>query len=948
MRRISLPLLAAALCVLTAVGVTQAAVHRGTTVKHPKVHGLKAPGLLSPGNGAHVPQMSTFTWSAVSGAVEYQYQVAADPRFRSLIVVSASAGKGTPATHNLAVALEKPVTDGTYYWRIRGVNAAKRPGPWSGTRKLVKAWTDAPRLLGPADDAQISWPSVPLVLRWSEVPYAYEYIVTIATDERLANIVVGSATAPAKTEATAFAFNGTLQAGQTYYWGITPVDAQGHRGTPSRVGKFSWSWPTTTTPSITPLNFEPGEPELKWTPEFTWNQIPGAARYEVEVSSAEGFPAGSKWCCSGSTIGTSASPVVALNNNEYFWRVRAVDTEGKAGVWNEGPTFKKAFDNVTPSVPDLTMVDAHESRPPNEPGTETPVVPTTETPIVKWSAVPGAASYEVQVAPYKGYCALSQARTFETSGLAWTPLAPGTYKAQSNWPATQQGSFTLQSGESYCVQVAARSDVDAFGKQIVSVPTQLGGIGQPAFTFESRYTRCQKAIEDEEKGKQAAAEGIYATYELLTKAKCETIVEEHGQPKPTEPLTPVAAYLLPKASPPSVRTPLFTWAPVSGAKSYYVVIARDKAFTNVVDVASTKETAYAPPLGGEEPLDDETTNYYWAVVPVNEEGVVSSNVLQNSPQAFNKSSVPPAPLSPAGGAEVSNQPTFKWSPAEGALNYTLQVSTNPTFASPIDNVTTDSTAYTSSSTYPAYETLYWRVRANDTNPHHPGLNWSAVQTFKRTLPAPAPLASNPTSGEAIPALEFTPVPGATAYDVHVEQPNGTTKDFKSRSTSFTAQKWEGPGVWRFSARAEFPTSGSTTVPGSYYAPQPFAHTVAPPTGVRGVKAGSRIVISWNPQAYAKQYEVAISTNERFNPTIEAHKVTQTSWAPNVDLTKAANRGTLYWRVAAVDGLGNVGPYATGSFVPPKPKCVVKKVKRKKKTVRVCVAPKHKPAKKKHH
>ena len=50
-----------------------------------------------------------------------------------------------------------------------------------------------------------------------------EYIVTIATDEGLANVVAGSATAPLKTDGSVFALPSTLSEG-TYYWAITPVD----------------------------------------------------------------------------------------------------------------------------------------------------------------------------------------------------------------------------------------------------------------------------------------------------------------------------------------------------------------------------------------------------------------------------------------------------------------------------------------------------------------------------------------------------------------------------------------------------------------------------------------------------------------------------------------------------------------------------------------------------
>jgi hypothetical protein len=126
----------------------------------------------------------------------------------------------------------------------------------------------------------------------------------------------------------------------------------------------------------------------------------------------------------------------------------------------------------------------------------------------------------------------------------------------------------------------------------------------------------------------------------------------------------------------------------------------------------------------------------------------------------------------------------------------------------------------------------------------------------------------------------------------------------------------------------------------------LAHTVDPPAGAVGFKSGARIVISWNPEPYAKEYEVEISTTDTFSSTIESHRIDEASWAPNINLSLPANRGTIYWRVAPIDNKSNVGPYASGSFVPPRPKakCVVKKVKKGKKTVKKCVVPKHKATK----
>ena len=44
----------------------------------------------------------------------------------------------------------------------------------------------------------------------------------------------------------------------------------------------------------------------------------------------------------------------------------------------------------------------------------------------------------------------------------------------------------------------------------------------------------------------------------------------------------------------TARMPLFTWEHITGACGYFVVVAKDEDFTNVVDVARTKIPAYAP------------------------------------------------------------------------------------------------------------------------------------------------------------------------------------------------------------------------------------------------------------------------------------------------------------------------------------------------------------------
>ena len=75
-----------------------------------------------------------------------------------------------------------------------------------------------------------------------------------------------------------------------------------------------------------------------------------------------------------------------FRDNTYYWRVRALDAMGNAGVWNRGPDFVKTFDKVppvtAPSIKNLHMRDNLA-----DPGTD--VDPgtagyQTNVPVLKW------------------------------------------------------------------------------------------------------------------------------------------------------------------------------------------------------------------------------------------------------------------------------------------------------------------------------------------------------------------------------------------------------------------------------------------------------------------------------------------------------------------------------------------------------------------------------------
>jgi hypothetical protein len=459
--------------------------------------------------------------------------------------------------------------------------------------------------------------------------------------------------------------------------------------------------------SVADLVADPGV----YDPQFTWAPVTGAKGYEVEVNSTDYWAPGSKVCCDNisfsvemTTYGVGYSPPVVLANNTYYWRVRAKDANGNAGPWTAGPQFSKGYGN-NPTISNLRLVDLSLDT--------LPAGSTVDAPVVLWDPAPGASSYRVVVTPFAGVCDWSAPNNVrweeKTSTPGWTPL--GWNRGINADPLSRGISPSddlithLDDGQAYCVRV---SPVDrassASGPEVEGDWTYLPANNVPAFTWG-------------------------------------------GPPDPAtcDPCSPSASdYLRPVPDSTVGRMPVFTWGPVPGAMSYFVVVAKDPFFTTIADYAYTRVTAYAPRTGSvTKGYSDETSDYYWAVLPATMENGqgVSADPVSSSPQPFVKQATPPTLLGPSGGAVLSTAATvFHWTPVFAARRYRLQVSDEPTFANVFqeqsaltNGAVTDSTAYTSSTAYPTGRTLYWRVQAEAENGSSGfvGLRWSATGTFQR-------------------------------------------------------------------------------------------------------------------------------------------------------------------------------------------------------------------------
>lgn len=819
--------------------------------------GVAAPRPSGPPSGAVNPELPPFRWRAVGGAGSYEFQIAADRGFNSNIPGLRSTRFNTS---NTRATITAAVPNGTYWWRVRAVTKTGQVSGWSTARSVRKSWTTAPRLRGPVNGARVFFPSQPLTLSWSPVARAPKYLVSLATDQDLASLVGDR---PVETSGTSYAPSLTPAGGKgkTYYWAVTPVDARGNRGAQSRIGSFVWEWPSQTTAKLSDLRVEPET----FDPQFSWAPVAGAARYEVEVSHSRDFATGSKVCCTAPVIGTTHSPTQPLPDNTYYWRVRAIDVDGNVGVWNpstaDASRFEKVFDKAAalgrPSISNLHMRDNQSDPAP---------AGATRTPIVVWDHVPGASSYLVEVVPHEGgFCNWSAPSSehwrVSTATTAWTPLGNG-LRAPAPYPDNLRpvtDSPKLFANKSYCVRVRAKSDTDSNRAEVYGDFASVNGPEQVAFTF--------------------------AGYPCTS--GCSRGYIGSGD------------YLGPQTGRTSM--PYFTWGG-HNAGSWFVLVAKDPEFHNLVDYAWTQVRAYAPRAGAN-PITypDETTSYYWAVLPAqgfDGTGAVG-DPLSASPAKFDKQSIPPRLVTPAAAASAGEPPVFSWTAVDAARRYNLQVSREDDFGNLLDDVTTASISYTANTSYPADVALYWRVRAEDEK--GVGLNWSERRVFRYKLAVPD-TAGGERAGDFIPTWRWKPVQGAVTYDLHVALPDGSQKDFRSlRAAALTATKMTGTGVFRWRVRANFPKGRSGTVPGPWSRTKPFTRTLGKPTGIRTVGGGRSVHFSWRPKMGAQEYVVQLSERPDFSRISDRTTTDATTHAPSLDRRFGRSSSPwLYWRVAAVD------------------------------------------------
>ena len=833
-----------------AVLVTAAAALGTAILVAAPAHALGAPRGL--GDSPLNTTTHVLSWSPVTGATTYQVQVDDSSSFSSPLF--------TATTVNTRVVPTKSLPSGDLFWRVRSASGSTTSA-WS-TADLTQVEISAPETLSPIAGEVLAQPQDPPLLQWSAVQGATSYTVQVDGDADM----IGAKTYT--TKSTSLVDPDPLAAGD-WYWTVTASKGSDLNSLPSAVEHFvvdGLAAPQITYPEDD-ITHQIEDVVLDWTP------VPGAKTYDLQVALDSDF---NNVALNVTGIqSTRYSPPTTLNNDQFWWRVRAVDPAGQQSAWT--PTLN-GFQRVWPEAPQAVYPTGTSGAPGSVTGFKQ---------YYQWTPVPHASLYQLQVSADANFSP-GATDTCTTAQTTYTPRLTGdcTYPSGSTvlywrvrpidqpYPNGLPGIFSVAQAFTY------------------TTPAPVAGSWDP----NAQVTGLKIAVDGS--GITNGADGCSGTSPEDTCAGVPT-------------------------------TPVLSWDPVPGAAAYLVYYAQDANFTSskIPSVPVTTNTIFQ--LNTTNSLDalpdsQAGTAYYWHVRPCTSlatttcgpDPVSSATVLPDT-RSFTKAS--PAVVGLTSSNPDSSEITFSWddyyttnigrtwkgeTSNQTAKNYRIQVDNDPSFASPLDNQVVDQATYTEHSKLYPDGTYYWRVQALDDE--NQGQSWSTSGTFTKASPAVVP--DSPMGGAQVSGttpFRWDAAPFAASYNLEVYKNNDATFSPANRvvsvsvkttaytpttplAASSTNYLWRvrrvdasgNPGQW--SAAASFSSTGASS------------SLVAPADNVW--VSARRSLFEWSEVPDAASYQVIFGGR-----STTKYSTSATAYAP----TSTLSDGTYTWRVDALDAGGHV-------------------------------------------
>lgn len=580
----------------------------------------------------------TLRWEPVPNATRYKVQVSAAQGFADFLVDQITyATSFTPKT---------ALADGTYYWRVQA-EADRQWGFFSETWSFTKDWNAAatlkPALVEPAADAPLAAFS-DAVFRWEPVPGAAYYRFEISGSPSF-NDTSGACFYKADTLIPQHTPTKMLE-NTTCYWRVTPRDNKDNAGVASDIRSFTFAWnrvPTLLTPAP--------DAALRFLPRFSWTAVEGAKEYILEINTEADFSGDG---LSVITPNTEYTPEKNLgNNNDFFWRVKAINPRGVTGPLGETRMFilewKQPPTLLTPSSAENIFATD----------------PKRIYPFFSWTPVAGAERYRLQIGTGTGFDELIEDITLynatsytQPEWKKWEPDRTYVWHVRAldargnmtDWSPSQTFVIPLMPPpnlvypepyyESDAVGMPVHTDRSIAHPVFVWDTTHRFNIleaGPAAFEYPDAYeltvgnrdfsvinfhiiTAGQAAAPTREHPFANPVDGqIYywkvvplkggvmmpGTVPFVWAMRLDTTVNQFPATDTPTPMHPRDGFVAVGAP------PVLGWQPLNGAHHYAVQISRDADFASTVETARPQFVYYVPNQGQPDPLPFGL--YYWRI-----------------------------------------------------------------------------------------------------------------------------------------------------------------------------------------------------------------------------------------------------------------------------------------------------------------------------------------------
>ena len=810
---------------------------------------LSAPAVTG-GNDAQ--GRPTLTWNAVTGAAKYEVYRA---RSKDGDYIKYSTVTGTSYTNTDYIE-----NGNTYYYKVRALDANGTAGAWSSVVSVTyKQTLPAPAVTG-GNDSQ-GRPT----LKWNAVSGAAKYEVYRARSKDGDYIKYSTVTGTSYTNIS------YIENGNTYYYKVRALDANGTAGAWSSIVSVTYKQ-TLPAPTVTGGNDAQGRPTL------TWKAVTGAAKYEVyRARSKDG-----DYIKYSTVTGTSYTNTSYIENgNTYYYKVRALKSDGTAGAWSSivAVTYKQTL-----SAPAVTGGNDAQGRP-----------------TLTWKAVTGAAKYEVY-----------RARSKDGDYIKYSTVTGTSYTNTSYIENGNTYYYKVRALKSDGTAGAWSSVVSVTYKQTLSAPAVTGGNdaqGRPTLTWNAvsgaaKYEVYRARSKDGTYTKYSTTTGTaYTNSSYLTSGATYyykvRALGANGNAGPYSAVVSVTCRL--KLTAPSVTggndaqgRPTLKWNAVSGAAKYEVYRARsmngDYVKYSTVTGTSYTNTSY---------LANGTT-YYYKVRALGSDG---SYGPYSTPVSVTYKAPFGAPLV-TGRKDSQGRPALKWDKVTDAAKYEVYRARSKDGTYSLMS-TQSATGYTNTSYLANGTTYYYKVRALKANGTASAYS-SVVTITYGTVPTPAaPAMRSAKADSAGITVSWDTAANAVTYNVYRTADAGsswTQVASSVKGTSYkdtTVQKGVKYGYKVRGVAADGKTLGpmsSTGVTAKVTAASTTPDYVKL-TSARRVTGG--IQLTWESAADAKTYNVYRKVDGASGWTLLASSVSGTTYKDT-----SGKSGTTYAytvRGVAADG-----------------------------------------------